>query len=278
MNETSKFAIELYHVALVLRESAEYAVHKNEYALNIYRRNKDMITRLTSENAPFDNLLKQNGENGEKIRRNIADFIELVYADDARAVRVEDEKVIVDPAFSTQIFDYVVGLHETIHDILRDFEKQSRQSGTFEDFVGVLFEKDDLYYRSVLSLLLTDEIHRLFLEFNKTMKEANGKENPQSSFVLGEINRIIGFYNFVQNHSQITEEKYKTAQTNTTHVLAVMAGKEQPKEGKDIRKEIIELNAEWKMLVNITGMDWSESFNKVIAMLREEAQANQKAN
>lgn len=278
MNQTSKFAIELYHVALVLRESAEYAIRKNEYAKPIYDRNKDMITKLTAENSPFDNLLKQNGENGEKIRRNIADFIELVYAEDARAVRIDDGKVVVDPAFSTQIFDYVVGLHETIHDILRDFEKQARQSGTFEDFVGELFVKDDLYYRSILSLLLTDETHRLFLEFNKTMKEAQGKENPQSSFVLGEINKVIGFYNFVQKHSEIKEEKYLTAQTNTAHVFAVMAGKEQPKDGKDIRKEIVELNAEWKMLVNITGMDWSESFNRVIAMLREDAQENQKAN
>ena len=93
MNQTSKFAIELYHVALVLRESAEYAIRKNEYAKPIYDRNKDMITKLTAENSPFDNLLKQNGENGEKIRRNIADFIELVYADDARAVRIDDGKV-----------------------------------------------------------------------------------------------------------------------------------------------------------------------------------------
>ena len=54
------------------------------------------------------------------------------------------------------------------------------------------------------------------------------------------------------------------------HVLQVMAGKETPKDGKDLRQEIMELNAEWKMLVNITGVNWSEVFNKVIAELRQE--------
>ncbi len=270
MNQTSKFAIEIYHVALVLRESLEYAIRKNEYAKPIYDRNKDMITRLTATNSPFSNLLKQNGENGEKIKNNFVDFIDLLYADEARVIHIEDEKVIVDPAFSTMVLDYVVGLHETVNDILRDFQNQSRQNNTLEPQIEDLLKKDDLYYRSVASLVLTDEIHRLFVEFNKTMKEAQGKENPQSSFVLGEINKVIGFYNFVQKHSNIKDEKFVTAHNNTMHVLQVMAGKETPKEGKDLRQEIMELNAEWKMLVNITGVNWSEVFNKIIAELRQE--------
>ena len=56
MNQTSKFAIEIYHVSLVLRESLEYAIRKNEYAKPIYDRNKDMITRLTATNSPLSNL------------------------------------------------------------------------------------------------------------------------------------------------------------------------------------------------------------------------------
>lgn len=270
MNQASKYAVELYHVSLVIRESIEYAIKKDNYDINVFKRNKDMITKLTSENTPFDNLLKQNGENGNKIRENVASFIELLYADDARAIRVEDEKVIVDYAFSTQIFDYVVGLHEVLNDILNGFAKKAKEEGNLEDFIENLLIEDDLYYRSLVSLHLTNEIHNLFLEFNKTMKEANGKENPQSSFVLQELNKVIGYYNFVQNHSTIKDEKYVNAQKDTTHVLEIMSGKSTPHEGKDTRREIIELREEWTMLTRSSGIFWNEKFNYVINLLRKD--------
>lgn len=270
MNQASKYAIELYHVSLVIRESVEYAIRKDNYDVSVYNRNKDMITKLTSENTPFDNLLKQNGENGNKIRENVSSFIDLLYSDDARAVRVEDNKVIVDYAFSTQIFDYVVGLHEVLNDILNGFTKKAKEEGNLEDFIENLFIEDNLYYRSLLSLHLTNEIHNLFLEFNKTMKEANGKENPQSSFVLQELNKVIGYYNFVQNHSTIKDEKYLNAQKDTTHVLEIMSGKATPNEGKDTRREIIELREEWTMITRSSGIFWNEKFNYVINLLRKD--------
>ena len=270
MNQSSKYAIEIYHVALAIRESLEYGIHKQKFDKNIYLRNKDMMLKTTAEKTPFITLLDSNGERGQQIKNNISDFIDLLYSEDARVVRIENDEVIVDPAFSTQVFDYVVGLHETIFDILNDFVKHTQKDGTAEPIIEALVNKDNLYYRSIVSLVLTDEIHRLFLEFNKTMREAQGKENPQSSFVLGELNKIIGFYNFVQQHSKITDEKYLSAVENTKHVLEVMSGKAQPKEGKDLRKEIVELNAEWKMCVQISGMDWSETFNKAINELRAE--------
>ena len=278
MNQATKYAIEIYHVALAIRESLEYGIAKNKFDKNIYLRNKDMITKTTSENAPFSVLLKQNGEKGEQIRNNINDFIDLIYGDEARVVRVEGDELLVDHAFAAQVYDYVVGLHETVYDILNDFVQHTKKEGTYEDIVGTLIEKDDFYYRSIVSLVLTDEIHRLFLEFNKTMREAQGKENPQSSFVLGEFNKVVGFYFFVQKHSKITDPKYLSAVENTQHVLEVMSGKAKPKDGKDLRKEIFELNAEWKMCVQISSMDWSETFNKVINELRASENQAKKAN
>ena len=58
MNQATKYAIEIYHVALAIRESLEYGIAKNKFDKNIYLRNKDMITKTTSENAPFSVLLK----------------------------------------------------------------------------------------------------------------------------------------------------------------------------------------------------------------------------
>ncbi len=127
-------------------------------------------------------------------------------------------------------------------------------------------------------------MHRLFVEFNKTMQEAKGKENAQSNFVVSDLKKVIGYYNFVQEHSKIEFEKYKHAVESSKHVINCMLGQEKPAEGSNLQKEIVALREEWVMVCQISEVDWNYSYKQIIqdvteleTKMREQATQNKPA-
>ncbi len=271
MNQETRFLMGIYQVNVIIRDSLEYGIPKSNYSKEVYEQRKASILHGLEDNAPLIHFLKQQKENdvGKSIQNNINDFIDLIYGNDARVVHTEDNKLIVDTAFATQVFDYVVGLHETINDILHGFINYNKEHGTYEESFGELMGKDDIFYRSITYLVLTDSLARLFQEFNKTMNEAKGKENPQSSFVINEIRKVIGFLNFLDEHTHIENEKYLKNKELSHEVIDLMSGSKKPEEGKTIPMYITDLHNEWSKLCQVTELDWKKTYVEIWQELSE---------
>ena len=278
MNQATRYVLGIYQLGVLIRDSFEYGIPKENYDVNAYNTKKTNIKHCVEEKSPFMHFLSQQEKIGDEIRNNVENFIDLVYGDEARVAHIDEGKLIVDPAFGTQVFDYIVGLHETISDIVKGYVEQSKTNNTYYDKLEELVKKDDMFFRCIASLVLTDSMHRLFVDFNRTMQEAKGEQNPQSSFVANELNKVIGFYNFVQQHSKLTDEKYSANVALTTRVLNLMSGKEKLEEGKNLREEIVHLHEEWTKLCQVAELDWRKTYVEIWQELTDFERSLQQAN
>lgn len=268
MNQATRYVLGIYQLGVLIRDSLEYGVTKEKYDLKIYNTRKANIKHCVEDNSPFMHFISQQKEIGQEIKNNVLNFIDLVYGDESRVAHVENNELIVDPAFSTQVFDYIVGLHETISDIVKGYVNQSKTNNTYDEKLERLVEKDDLFYRCITSLVLTDAIHRFYLEFNREMQQSKGQTTPQATFVNNELNKVVGYFNFVQEHSKINdpefvkehpvmaEEKYSKNVEASKRVLSLMGGKEKLIEGENLRDVIMHAHEEWAKLCQVKEYDW----------------------
>lgn len=271
MNQTTRYVMDIYQVNVIIRDTLEYLVTKKDgYRLDIYTQRKNILKAALNERHALSRFLAENKEAGEKIRNNLTDFYELVYGDESRAVFVENDKVVVDNGYSTQVLDYVVGLHETINDICRGFVKYAQDQNQFEDDLGLILTKENAFYRCVSSLIITDQIHKLFVEYNKAMHESKGQATPQSNFIGNELRKTIGFFKFVEEHAAYEDEIYKLAVSKTKFVIDCMGGKEKIDEtGEGLRKEILALHDLWTKAVVLAEAEWKGVYQRVVQSLIE---------
>ncbi len=266
MNATTRYVIDIYQVSVIIRDTLEYLVpRKDGYKVEVYNQRKNIIKIALSKNHALDRFLTENKETGEKIRNNIQDFYDMVYGDESRAVFVENDKVVVDNGYNTQVLDYVIGLHETLFDICNGFIKHAKETNNYEEELGLLVERENHLYRCVSSMVITDQIHRLFVEFNKAMRESKGQATPQSNFISNELRKNVGFFRFVQDHAHYEDDIYKLAVDKSKYVLDLMSGKEKLDEtGEGIRKEILNLHTLWARAVVLTEAEWRGIYQKVV--------------
>ena len=271
MNQTTRYVMDIYQISVIIRDTLEYLVPKKEgYRADVYKQRKQIIETALNERHALSRFLAENKEAGEKIRTNITDFYDLVYGDESRAVFLENDNVVVDAGYATQILDYIVGLHETIYDICNGFIKYAKDNNTYEDALGLIIEKENAYYRCVASMVITDQIHRLFVEFNKAIHESKRQATPQSNFIGNDLKRNIGFFKFVEEHANYEDSIYKLAVEKTKFVVDCMGGKEKIDEtGEGLRKEILNLHELWMKTVLLSEAEWKNVYQSTVTDLIE---------
>lgn len=277
MNQTTRYVMDIYQVSVIIRDTLEYLIPKEKgYDVNVYNQRKEVIKTSLTENHPFSRFLSGNAEMGEKVRQNVTDFYDLVYGDESRAVFIENENVIVDNGYATQLLDYVVGLHETIYEICKGFIKNAQENNTYEESFGILIEKENAFYRCLSSLIITDQIHKLFVDFNKAMHESKGQTSPQSNFIANELKKSIGFFMFVEQHSNYETSFYKEAVEKTKFVIDCMGGKQKIDEtGEGLKNAIFSLREMWQSNVQLTEGEWRANYQFVVRELINYDKARQ---
>ena len=287
MNQTTRYVMDIYQVGVIIRDTFEYLVTKKDgYRVDIYKQRRAVIETALNEKHALSRFLAENKETGEKIRANIQDFYDLVYSAESRAVFLEvdqatnEEKVIVDNGYFTQLLDYIVGLHETIFDICKGFVNFAQGNNTYEEELGTLLAKENAYYRSVAGMVISDQIHRLFVEFNKAMHESKGQQTPQSNFIANDLRKNIGFFKFVEEHAQYDDEIYKLAVDKSKFVIDCMGGVQKIDEtGQGLKEEILKLHDLWLKNVILTEGDWKNIYSaEVQALINYDKEQAEKAN
>ena len=271
MNQTTRYVMDIYQVSVIVRDTLEYLIPKKDgYNPEVYKQRREVIRISLTENHPFARFLANNGEMGEKVKQNITDFFDLVYGDEARAVFLENDKVVVDSGYATQLLDYVVGLHETIYEMCLGFINSSKENDTYEEAFENLVSKENAFYRGLASLIITDQVHKLFVDFNKAMHESKGEQTPQSNFIANELKKSIGFFVFVEQHAKYEDEFYKVAVEKTKFVIDCMGGKQKIDEtGEGLRKEIMALHEMWQKIVILTEPEWRNAYQNLVRDLLE---------
>lgn len=262
MNQITRYVMEIYHVNVTIRDTLEYFLpRKDGFQTNAYLARKQILETALKEQHPLSKFLSENGEAGTKIRTNIQDFYDMVYGNESRAVFLENDKVVVDSGYFTQVLDYIVGLHETLTDVCNGFVKHAQTTNSYEENFGELLAKENAFYRCVASMIITDQIHKLFVDFNKEMHASKGQQSPQSTFIANDLRKHIGFFKFVTDHANYDDALYKFAVEKAIHVIDCMGGKEKLDEtGEALRKEILDLHETWQKLVALSEADWKRIY------------------
>lgn len=276
MNQTTRFVMGIYQVSLMIRDALEYIQNKETFDLNVYKQRKQFIEHGLIESAPLSRFLSQNGDVGKNIRNNLNDFVDAVYGDDSTIVSIDGEKVVSDKGQKLKLLDFIVGLHETLQDVMKGFINQSKNDNTYEEELDTFLKYDEKFFRSLLCINLVDEIHALFLDFNKAMQQSKGEPGPATNFILNDLKRVVGFLKFENEHADKEDEGFKKAYDASFLMLQYMEGsKKAEDEGTTIKDQIVEARKLWQVEIGKNEPEWRTRYqilwDKLVAFEQEEA-------
>ena len=144
MNQTSQYIFNLYHYLLNLRDTLEYTINR-EHTKVLYDQRKTVLTKGIEKGSALGNFLDNNPETGNKIREKLNEFIGEIYADGSSILTVTGETIRVDYTQNIKILDFVVGLSESVRDIIHGYLNYARGKGELE----ANMEKEKLINKNV---------------------------------------------------------------------------------------------------------------------------------
>ncbi|NLB49067.1 MAG: hypothetical protein GX813_04455, partial [Erysipelotrichia bacterium] len=153
MNNFSLYTFRLYHYLLTARDALEYSIQR-EHSLDVYNKRKQILTENLSEGTPLGDFLNNNGENGEKIREKINDYINDLYSSNSTILVPSGDTVRVDRAQLVTLFDMVVGISETLRDIVYQYISYGTKNKEIDPILTQVVHQDEKMYRIVLSMLV----------------------------------------------------------------------------------------------------------------------------
>lgn len=264
MNEITHFIFSIYHYSLMLRDTLEYMMSdRKEFKIAVYNQRKAVLTGMLDNPSPLRHFLDQNKETGEKIAAQLHEFLDEVYGEDSTIVKVHGEQIEVDAAQHLAVYNYVIGLHETVSDIVRGYLNYAKGQNALEEDFEDMVEDDERLYRVIVYLTIFDDIVKTFAEFNQAMRETNGQPSPQSNFIVNDLRRYIGFIKFSAQHNKIKDPELLKLIDDVEKVFSYMEGKEKLPEGKDFGKVFDETKIYIKSLLAAYETKWRNSFTKV---------------
>ena len=141
-------------------------------------------------------------------------FYEEVYGEGSTILKAAEDGLRVDHAQHLAIFKGVLPIHENIEGMVRGIIADAKKNNPNVDLAQV--ENVDLLeermYRTVAYLTLTNQLIKLFSDYNQARREAKGEESAASKFIGNDINEVIGDLNMVRANSRITDARFMGVQ------------------------------------------------------------------
>ncbi|MDD4104215.1 MAG: hypothetical protein PHU89_04380 [Bacilli bacterium] len=283
MNKTSQYIFNIYHYLLQLRDTLEYCIDRDHEKV-LYDQRKTVLTKGLEENAPLGNFLKNNPEQGEKIKAKLQEFIEEIYGDGSTVLVVTDEgKIRVDHTQHIKIFDYVTGISESIRDILYGYLNFAKTKNESEAIITDMVALDDRLYRSILAMLVLKDYELSFAEFQKAMTESQGKATPQSNFIVqNELLKLAGFVHFSRIHAHCTDNETLDLLDDVNSVIEMCEGRRDRRENQSFKDIFEDINKRLNEQVVKVEPVWKEAFKKafqeMVELSRKQAEEANKAS
>lgn len=268
MNQKTHFTLSFYHLNLAIRDTLEYIQNRPNYPVGVWKAKGNTLALALKDNSPFAGFCSHNGEIGEKIKEQLKDMYDTVYSEEATFISVEGEAVVPDHAQNLKVLDFILPLRQSLTNISRAYIEDQKHDGSLEDGVEDIINTDDKFYRAVCNMVLADILFNVhFAEFNKVMRENNGKESPASNFCANDIKKVIGMYNFVKQNTN--DEELKAAEPQMDFCIKLICGEEKVPEGSTFKDEFNKAFKGWYDIVARVEPVWREKHQVIWSQLVE---------
>ena len=278
MNNFSLYTFRLYHYLLTLRDTMEYSI-KRDHKVEVYENRKKILTENLEEGTPFGDFLKNNGEAGDKIKEKVQQFLENLYSEQSTILVPSGELVRVDVGQMVTLFDMTVGLTETLRDIVYQYIAFGQNNKEIDPMIVGLVGDDERMYRIVLAMLVMRLFEESFAEFQKVMAESQGKQTPQSNFIVqNELVKYAGFLRFSRQHTRATDNETLDLLDETLKVIEMTEGRRQRPDNKGFKEIFEDLNNKLNSTAAKFEGVWKQTYTRVVQEVTKNQQPAEQAN
>jgi hypothetical protein len=275
MNQISEVVATLIHYKSEVRDTLEYCLIKDKYDIAAFNERKRAVLIELEQPTPLKNIIDHSGENGQKLEKMIRDFYAQVYGDGSTILKPADDGLRVDHAQHAAIFAGVLPIHENVEAMIRgviaDGHKQNLDVAQVEE----VNKAEERLYRAVAFLTLTNELVKLFGDYNQARNEAKGEETAASRFIGNDLNAVINNLMSVRQASTITDVVYKSMEDAVVRLVENMTGRRDLPAGKNFKDVIDATHMEIDAYIKSVGPQFSALYAPMINELVASANANQ---
>lgn len=277
MNQINQYIFNLYHYLLNLRDTMEYSIER-DHTLNIYEQRKSVLTKGLEKGSALGNFIENNGEQGQKLKEKLEEFINEVYADDSTILKVTGESVRVDHTQHIKIFDYVINLSETLRDIIYQYLNLARKQNEADEAVVKLVALDEHMYRYIVAMLVTREFQKSFAEFQKVMAESKGQVTPQSNFIVqNEIVKLTSLLRFSRAHCHCIDNYTLDLLDDINELIEMTEGRRERRDNKPFQAFFEDIAKRVNEAVAKTEPEWKNAYQPLLEEMIKLSQ-NQAGN
>ena len=227
INKQTQFILSLYHFSIFLRDTLEYTFIKKEYAIKSYLARKNALSGSLKERGQMKTILDKLGENGQKVFEKLTEFLDLLYSESSTVIKLSGEELRIDHAQHLLVFEMVIGLHQTVWDLLIGYLLNAEKQQELSIPVRPLLVSDEAMYRTIVYLTIMNEIERVFAEFQKIMQESRGEKTPQGNYIVNDLSKLVHLLMFQKAHNKITDTAFNEMIDFNLKVVEMIEGKRE---------------------------------------------------
>lgn len=274
MNQISEVIATLEHYKVAVRDTLEYTLIRDNYDINSFNEKKRSILIELEQPTPLKSIIDNSGENGQKLEKLIRDFYDQVYGEPSTILKAADDGLRVDHAQHIAIFKGVLPIHENVEAMVKGIIADANKNGVDVKAAEAVDKAEERLYRAVAYLSLTNQLIKLFGDYNQARREAKGEESAASKFIGNDINQVIGLLNTVRANSNMTDERYMGVQDKVFTLVEYMTGRRDLPMGKGFGEAIRETQDAINGLVREVEPAFREVYIPFINELVESAKKN----
>ena len=278
LNATNQYIFNIYHYLLNLRDTMEYAIER-EHSKEMFNQRKGVLTKGLEEGSALGNFLANNKEQGDKIREKLNEFINDIYGDESNIIKLtEDGKVRVDHTQHVKLFDEVVGLQESVRDILYGYMNFAKSKNESEPDMEKLVVLDERMTRVIIAMLIMRDFEKSFGEFQKVMGESNGKPTPQSNFIVqNEISKMANMIRFSRGHAHCTDNETLDLLDDVNKVIEMTEGRRDRRDNKSFQDIFNDINRRLNEYVAKIEPEWKKAYELLFKQMVEISKQKEEA-
>ena len=272
LNQTNQYIFNIYHYLLNLRDTLEYTIER-DHSKAIYDQRKTVLTKGIEAGSALGNFFENNKEQGDKIKEKINEFLNDIYADDSTVLKLsEDGKLRVDHTQHVKIFEQVIGLQESIRDILYGYMNFARSKNESNEDMVNLVTLDERLTRVVIAMLVMREFEKSFGEFQKVMAESKGQPTPQSNFIVqNEISKMASLMRFSRAHAHCTDNETLDLLDDVNKVIEMTEGRRDRRDNKSFQDIFNDINRRLGDMVAKLEPQWKVCYENIFKQVVESA-------
>ena len=276
LNQTNQYIFNIYHYLLNLRDTLEYTLDR-EHPKAMYDQRKTVLTKGIEAGSALGNFFANNQEQGDKIKEKLNEFLNDVYSETSTILVVTgDNQIRVDHTQHVKLFDQVVGLQESIRDILYGYLNFAKQKNETDPEITELVRLDEIMTRTILAMLIMRDFEKSFGEFQKVMAESKGQPTPQSNFIVqNEIVKMSGFIRFSRAHAHCTDNETLDLLDAVNAVIEMTEGRRDRRDNKSFKDIFEDINKRLNAHVAKYEPLWKKAYDGIFRQMVEIAKANE---